>query len=68
MEVGNIVTRMLAGSIPMKLEITEITEDRIIVGGGWEFNKHTGHEIDDAISVLVSHLVLNKDGTIQTCQ
>lgn len=46
MNVGDEITRMLAGSIPMKLKVTEITEDRIICGG-WEFDKKTGAEIDD---------------------
>jgi hypothetical protein len=45
-KVGDTVTRMLAGTIPCQLTVTEITDDRIICGG-WEFDKRTGAEIDD---------------------
>jgi hypothetical protein len=45
--VGDVVTRMLAGVVPMRLTVTEVTEDRIICGGGWEFDRATGAEIDD---------------------
>jgi len=55
--VGDIVHRMLAGVIPMDLKVTEITDDLIITGGGWEFSRDTGVEIDDMISIPVSHLV-----------
>lgn len=58
LKVGDKVTRMLCGSIPMVLRVTDITEDRIICGA-WEFDKITGFEIDDMISVLVSHLVMD---------
>lgn len=51
------VLRMLAGTIPMKLTVVEITEDRIICGGGWEFDRQTGVEIDDDIPCVVSFLV-----------
>lgn len=50
MQVGDFVTRWLAGTIPMELRITEITNDRIICGGGWEFDKVTGAEIDDDLN------------------
>jgi hypothetical protein len=45
-EIGQFVTRMLAGEIEMQLRVTAITEDRIICGG-WEFDRLTGAEIDD---------------------
>lgn len=45
-KVGQFVTRMIAGTIPMELRVTEITEDRIYCGG-WEFDRATGAEIDD---------------------
>ena len=32
MNVGDEVTRMLAGTIPMKLKVTALTEDRIVCG------------------------------------
>jgi len=51
------VLRMLAGTIPMKLQVVEVTEDRIICGGGWEFDRLTGYEIDDYIQGVVSYLV-----------
>ena len=46
MNVGDTVTRWLAGTIPQELAITEITDDRIICGS-WEFDKATGAEIDE---------------------
>ena len=46
MNVGDMVTRLLGGSVPMELRITAITEDRIICGS-WEFDKATGAEIDE---------------------
>lgn len=55
-EKGDEVTRMLAGTIPMQLKVTEVTETKLICGA-WEFNKETGHEIDDDIPILVSHLL-----------
>lgn len=55
---GDEVLRLLAGKIPMKLKVTSITEERIICGP-WEFDRITGIEIDDAISVQVSHLTWN---------
>jgi hypothetical protein len=44
--VGDKVTRMMGGSIPMELTVTAVTEDRIICGP-WEFDKRTGAEIDE---------------------
>lgn len=55
-KVGDIVTRMLAGTIPMELKVTEVT-DTLIACGPWEFDRITGHEIDDMIDCLVSHLI-----------
>ena len=54
-KAGNTVTRMLAETIPMELKVTEVTEERIVCGP-WEFDRVTGHEIDDQIACLVSHL------------
>lgn len=56
-KTGDTVTRLLAGVIPMELRVTAVTEDRIICGGGWEFSRDTGVEIDKEISCPVSHLV-----------
>lgn len=47
-KVGDKVTRMLAGAVPMKLQITEITDTKIVCGD-WEFDKATGAEIDDLL-------------------
>jgi hypothetical protein len=46
MNVGDMVTRLLAGSVEMELRVTALTEDRIICGG-WEFDRATGAEIDE---------------------
>lgn len=46
MKIGDKVTRMLAGIVPMELTITDLTKDRIICGA-WEFDRATGAEIDD---------------------
>jgi hypothetical protein len=45
-EVGDVVTRLLAGSIPMRLQVTELTEDHIICGW-WTFSRKNGAEIDE---------------------
>ena len=44
-KVGDIVTRMLAGSVPMELEVTAV--DDFIHCGPWKFSKKNGAEIDD---------------------
>ena len=46
MKVGDTVTRWLAGTIPMELRVTDITDDRIVCGA-WEFDLRTGAEIDE---------------------
>lgn len=46
LKVGDSVTRMLSGLIPMPLKVTSIN-DNIITCGAWEFNRLTGAEIDD---------------------
>jgi len=56
-EVGTEVERMLAGVIPMKLFVTEITDNKIICGA-WEFDKDTGYEIDEDIDCIVSYIIL----------
>jgi len=46
-KVGDIVSRYLSTiPTPMKLVITQITENRIICGD-WEFDRVTGGEIDE---------------------
>lgn len=47
---GDQVLRMLAGSIPMPLKVTEVTETEILCGKrdiGWMFDRKTGAEIDE---------------------
>lgn len=48
-KVGNHVERMLGGSIPMKLLVIEVTDDLIVCGGGWQFSRRNGAEIDEDI-------------------
>lgn len=45
-QVGDTVVRMLAGSLPMQLVVTEVTPERIKCGD-WEFSRRNGAEIDD---------------------
>ena len=46
LSVGDTVTRMLAGTIPIKLKVTQITPEKIVCDL-WEFDPATGAEIDD---------------------
>ncbi len=46
MTVGDTITRMLAGVVPMKLKITEITPKHIVCGA-WKFHRITGAEVDE---------------------
>ena len=46
MKVGDHVTRMVGGSIPMPLIVTAIN-DNIVTCGSWQFCATTGAEIDD---------------------
>ena len=54
-KVGDVVTRLLGGVIPMLVNVTEITPAHIVCGP-WVFDKQTGEEIDDDISCSVSRL------------
>ena len=56
-EVDTVVKRMLAGEVPMDLIVTEITDNKIICGA-WEFDKHTGNEIDDFFDGIISYIIL----------
>jgi hypothetical protein len=58
-EVGDVVTRMLAGDTPINIYVTEITDD-LIICGPWKFDKYTLCEIDDNIECPISHLVIKK--------
>jgi len=56
-QAGDTIHRMLAGTIPMDLVVERVTDDLIIARGGWEFDRDTGVEVDELITVQVSHLV-----------
>jgi hypothetical protein len=56
LKVGDVVTRLLAGIIPMQLKVTEITENEIVCGA-WKFHPATGGEIDED---------LDWDGVVRT--
>jgi hypothetical protein len=45
-EVGDIVVRRLAGSLPMAMKVTGLDETTIYCGR-WKFLKSTGGEVDD---------------------
>jgi hypothetical protein len=47
-KVGDKVTRMLVGTLPMELVVTEVTDDRIKCGD-WEFDRTYGYEIDEEL-------------------
>lgn len=44
-KAGDTVTRMLAGEIPMQLNVQSITDD--LIDCGWTFDRKTGIEVDD---------------------
>ena len=48
MKVGDVVRRTLAGSVPMDLKITDITDTEIVCGP-WRFDRATGAEIDEEL-------------------
>jgi hypothetical protein len=49
---GDIVTRLLAGTIPMDLKVTAV-DGRFIYcgpkGSGWKFDRASGAEVDEEI-------------------
>ena len=48
LRVGDVVVRMLAGTLPMKLQVSDIT-DQLIVCSAWQFDRSTGAEIDEEL-------------------
>lgn len=54
LSVGDTVTRMLGGSLPMKLKITQI-KDGLIHCGPWTFCPKTGMEIDEELGWNANH-------------
>jgi hypothetical protein len=52
LKAGETVTRLLGGSIPMRLVVTEIDERFIYCGrpgAGWMFDRDTGIEVDEEL-------------------
>lgn len=49
-KAGDKVTRLLAGSIPMELQVVSV-DDRLIHCGpfGWTFCRDTGAEVDECL-------------------
>jgi hypothetical protein len=63
---GDVVTRMLAGEVPMHLRVTAV-DDSFIYCGGWKFRKENGAEVDeqlgwDGVSTTGSYLVPETPG------
>ncbi len=54
-KVGDKILRMLAGTIPQELTVTDVTDSLLICGGtyeekiGWWFDKKTGVEVDEEL-------------------
>jgi hypothetical protein len=46
LKIGDEITRMISGIIPMPLKITNI-DDKYIYCGDWKFSKINGAEIDE---------------------
>lgn len=48
---GDVVTRMLAGTIPMELVVGHVDAEMIYIGkpgeGGWKFRRENGAEVDE---------------------
>lgn len=60
-KAGDVIERMLGFSIPMYLVVQDVTDERIECG--WVFDRNTGLEIDEDISVTVSYIskILTED-------
>jgi hypothetical protein len=54
-KVGDVIVRMIAFCLPDQLIVNEVTANRI-KAGLWEFDRNTGIEIDEEISVPVSYI------------
>lgn len=54
LQVGDTVTRMLAGTIPMELTVTEV-DDTLIHCGPWTFDRATGVEEDSDLNWGVAY-------------
>lgn len=47
LKVGDRVTRLLAGEVPMSLTVTKI--DGLVHCGPWTFHRETGCEVDEVL-------------------
>lgn len=47
-KIGSVVTRLLAGDVPMQLKVTFV-DDSYIYCGGWKFLKSNGAEVDEQL-------------------
>lgn len=66
LQVGDTVTRWLAGTVPVKLKITAIGD--LIECGPWTFHKATGCEVDIDIGfdgITKTGSFIKKDETLQ---
>jgi hypothetical protein len=54
-EAGDTVLRLLAGRVPMQLNVTLVDED-LIHCGPWTFSRRTGREVDPELSLSASYL------------
>ena len=54
---GQTVTRSFGHGITIDMVVTKVTDDEIIVGHLWTFDRDTGHEIDEAFDFVVSRLI-----------
>lgn len=43
---GDVVTRMICGTMPMEMKVTKV-DDRLIHCGAWTFDRITGAEVDE---------------------
>ncbi len=48
MKEGDTVIRFVAGTMPTELEVTHVTNDRIVCAD-WEFDRISGAEIDELL-------------------
>jgi hypothetical protein len=46
-KAGDVVKRMLAGSVPMELMVESVDDTLIHCKGGWTFGRETGAEEDE---------------------
>ena len=69
LKVGDVVTRLLAGEIPVKITITSVDDEFIHANPfgpneeGWKFRRSNGAEVDeelgwDGITMTGSYLIL----------